>query len=304
MTVHSDVSGNKTRWSSRVLRANPTTVLALMVLAVLGGMWLWTFDLATRRPMPQLAFEHVGPTWSCLSGYDAHGRCLLSSLAGGVHSFLGAGLLAMGVTVLGGMLLGVLAGYDRLPVRGAVRALLSMLEGLPRLAIFILVFSLSDHSPLVLGLAVGTLGIPALSGEIRERFERLQGSSFIQASRSHGLGEGRIVGLHLLWKACQERIFRQGVLTFGTLLVVESSLSFALQVNSSPTEQSWGHLLYQSTSGLYNLVSELMESSGLGWRALLGGLVPFLWSAGLLLAVQWATWHLGDVAASAREVER
>lgn len=254
--------------------------LAWCILGLLVVAWFTTLEPETRMGRISSALRNGAPTWHCLSGYDDRGACVLSNLAGGVHGFFLPGLLAASVAVVGGLLAGILAGYDRSPVKSWMPALLGGLEAVPRLAVLMLVFVMFEHSPVALGMALGLTSIPGVAEQLAESFYRLQQRSYMAAARHHGIRETRLLFVHLIWLECRPILQQQAVMTFGLMLLAESSLSFALRSNTSPTELSWGTQLYLSTSALYHP----------SWRTL----PPFLAIVTAFLGVMWATWELGS----------
>lgn len=309
------------------------TVLAILLLVGVCAAFLATIDERDRVDYGnrQLASGwESAPSLSCPTGRDRDGRCVGRNLMGGVHSFVPAGLAAALLAGLGGGLAGLGGGYAPQPISGITRALLRMLESLPRLAILLLIYRLFDHSIFALGVALGLLSIPQLAEQIFARIEGLEQTDFIRSARAHGMGERRVVWHHILFLSCRGDIIRHVIVVFGNMLVAETSLSYALQSNLSTTEWSWGYQLHRATQALYEAVysvsawlTRLQETRGVGEQFLGDGTrqgggqtasfadaLEYLWTHGIpqflcvvfaILAVLWATHYLGEWAARAAD---
>lgn len=230
--------------------------------------------------------------WACPTGYTRQGACLLDALMGGTHSFVLPGLLAAALGVGGGVVLGVALGHDRSPLRVLAQTITALLDALPRLMVVLVVYFLSDHSLLAMGATLGVLSMPTLALMLEQRLLALQATQFIPAARRHGLSEGRLLFFHMLWLSSADLLLAHVLLTGGSMMLLESSLSYAMQVSLSPSEQSWGYLLLDGLPPLYQL------ATGLGQQGLAYPMPPGLWPLLCvvlsLLAVQWATLVLGQ----------
>jgi len=226
------------------------------------------------------------------------------SIAGGVHSFLVPGLVAALVAGAGGILFGVLEGHvGGIPGRLS-RRIMGVLESLPRLVMLVLAFSLSGYSMKVVGVALGLLGMPALASEVAVRFQQLSGTDYLASSRAHGLSRVRIVVHHGLLLSCSGDIVRRMVLTFGQMMVADTTLTYVLGKNLSGTTISWGYQLRRSLDCLYDTLWALEDWLSKGQTAIpwYQGWCQFLSIMLAVLAVLWATLVLGEAAA--RRMER
>lgn len=288
------------------LRRNTSLWGAAGVLAAMLGTAAWTWQEKARLARIHPELRRAMPTWTCPTGYDASGRCVFDDLMGGVHGFLEPGALSVCLTLVVGATLGLVLSRPSLPGRAVFHAAINGLEALPRLAVLLMVFLLSDGSLMAMGGVLGLLCAPALAHQIFERVSRLQRKSFVEAARSHGVPERRVQLYHLLWLSCRGLLLRHAAMAFGYMLVAESSFSYALQLNPSQTERSWGDQLRSATEALYASVARWFFTTSGGREA--GGreagleFFQFLAVAGILMAVLWALHTVGEL--SARHTER
>ncbi len=245
----------------------------------------------------------ASPTLTCFTGYDESGRCVAWSIAGGVHSFLVPGLLAALIVGAGGTLFGVLQGHGAQGTRRLSRGVMGMLEALPRLVLLVLAFSLSGYSMTMVGIALGLLGMPALASEVAMRFDQLEDTDYMASTRAHGLGMGRIILYHGLLLSCSGDIVRRMVLTFGQMMVADTTLTYVLGKNLSGATMSWGYQLHRSLDCLYDTLWALEDFLNRGSTAIpwYQGWCQFLSIMLAVLAVLWATLVLGETAAQRME---
>ncbi|MFM7200813.1 MAG: hypothetical protein ACKO6N_08480 [Myxococcota bacterium] len=276
--LHATTEHQLGRW--QMLRWSLADGMAWATLLAVAVAFFVTLDEHDRMGRIDADHQLEGPSWACVTGYDARGACVLDNLLGGVHAFVLPGTLAALLTLMGGIGAGLLLSCERPSLVIPTRWLLVAVEAVPRLALLLLVQVLSGHHPLALGAAVGLTAMPGLAWQLQERIFRLQQKQAIRAARTHGLSEGWIVLHQLLWLECRGLVWQQALHAFAGLLLAEAALSFALGANSSPTEQSWGSLLLSLRAGIYRP----------SWERL----VPFLAVLGAFLAVLSALWRVGD----------
>ena len=130
-----------------VFRRQPvaTTVVALVLLGGLLAPLLAPYDPA----VPHMADRLQRPSQTYLMGTDEFGRDLLSRLLFGARIAVQAGLIAVGIAMFGGVLIGLVAGY----FGGRVDYFLSRLvEGMQAFPVVLLAIVITA----ILGPSVGT----------------------------------------------------------------------------------------------------------------------------------------------------
>ncbi|NLG52169.1 MAG: hypothetical protein GX552_18825, partial [Chloroflexi bacterium] len=138
----------------------------LLAAAAFGGLaapWLApaepnTIDLAAQLQAP-------GPAHPL--GADFYGRDLLSRLLWGARTTLSAGATGVLIGATGGLLLGLLAGFDQGALGLALVALIDLMLAFPALLLALLVVALLGPSLPALSVAVGIAGIPNYARLVR-----------------------------------------------------------------------------------------------------------------------------------------
>lgn len=213
----------------------------------------------------------LGPNSDFWFGADAAGRDLFVRTMYGARTSLLVGIVASGLAVLIGTLIGLLAGFfgrwtDTTLSRGA-----DVMLAVPQLLISIgIVASCSTTKDGCLGglvkpgltivIAVIVLfSWPYVARVVRGNTLSLKEKEFVEASRSIGAGNIRILGGDLLPNIAAP------IIVLATLLIPQSILFEAalsyLGLGVPPDQASWGQILADA-SGLYDVAWWLMVFPG------------------------------------------
>jgi ABC-type dipeptide/oligopeptide/nickel transport system permease subunit len=256
--------------------AGGVVILVLIVLALFGG------PVAERvtghqqnEPFPETMLDEfglpLGPSSEFWFGADAAGRDLFVRSMYGARTSLLVGIVASGIAVTIGTIIGLLAGFfgrwtDMTLSRGA-----DVMLAIPQLLISIgIVAACSTTKDGCLGgliqpgltivIAVIVLfSWPYVARVIRGNTLSLKQKEFVEASRSLGAGSTRIIAGDLLPNLTAP------IIVLATLLIPQSILFEAalsyLGLGVPPDQASWGQILADA-SGLYDVAWWLMVFPG------------------------------------------
>ena len=213
-------------------------VLAIVVLGALIGPWLGYDVVGDADPTRALA-EPSAAHWL---GTDHLGRDVAWRLLIACGPFVGPGLLACLVCLVLGVPTGTASGLLGGPVAGLIRFGFTVIEGLPRFVLVLLVLAIYGTSWWILALVAGIAYAPTLGEAVHERLEGLREAEYVVANRAHGVPEWRLVLVHLLWAACRRLIARHLVGLFAFFLILETTLSY-LDFGVAQPWPSWGNML-------------------------------------------------------------
>lgn len=233
-------------------------------LAVVGGLLLLSVALASALapvltsadPVKPTFSKRLSPPWGLggtrayVLGADNLGRDILARLLhGGRISLTLAGsavVLAAGVGVVVGLLAGSVGGrLDDLVMRVADVQL-----AFPVIMLAIAIVAVVGTSPVTL------VGVLALSGwvlyarTVRANVLTIRQLEYVDAARSVGAGDLRIVFRHVLPNTLAP-ILVIGSSQFATMVLLESGLSF-LGMGVQPPQPSWGAMLSEGRDYLSN----------------------------------------------------
>jgi peptide/nickel transport system permease protein len=207
-------------------------------------------DWALYPPIPyapersDLVNRLQGPSRYHWLGTDDRGRDVLSRMVWGTRISISIGFVAVGISVLIGMILGALAGY----YGGVVDVLiLRTIEVMMCVPVFFLIIALIAFLPPSIYNIMVVIGITGWTGVarlVRGEFLKLRESDFATAARATGLRDARVMFRHLLPNALAPVLVSA---TFGVAgaILTESALSF-LGFGVPPPTASWGEILSQS----------------------------------------------------------
>jgi len=221
-------------------------VLGLVIfLAIFAGV------LAPYNPDSQsLADVLQAPSGAHLFGTDDLGRDILSRVIYGSRVSLEVGLISVSVALVGGCLIGLVAGYWGGMVDEVLMRAMDALAAFPAL-----VLALAITSALGMGIgnamiAIGIVYIPAFARLVRGQALSVRERDYVTAARSLGAGHFRIMLRHI-WPNVTAPIIVQASLAVGFAIITEAALSF-LGVGVRPPTASWGSMLNEGYQYLEN----------------------------------------------------
>jgi len=179
-----------------------------------------------------------------LLGTDDTGRDVLSRLIWGTRISISVGFVAVGISVVMGVLMGALAGYYRGKVDMVILRIIETMMCFPSLIIILALIAYLGRSIWIIMIVIGIVGSPSVARLVRGEFLKLRESDFATAARATGLSDLRVMLRHILPNALAPVLVDA---TFGVAgaILIESALSF-LGFGVPPPTASWGEILSQS----------------------------------------------------------
>lgn len=220
---------------------NPTALVgtiilsALVLIAVIGPFFV-------QDPLlQQTSIKLQPPSLEHWFGTDDFGRDVLARIVVGARYSLTAGLVAVGLGLLGGLIMGAFAGYYGGLLDQVIMTLCDIMLAFPSILLamgVVMVMEPGIYTPMV---AVGISSIPPFARLVRAQFMSLRTSSFVEAVRSSGAGDLRIIFRHLLPNSLGPVII-QATLRIGSAILMAATLSF-LGLGAQPPTPEWGSML-------------------------------------------------------------
>lgn len=229
------------QWFSRLWRGRAARV-ALVIL----GLYLLA---AAAAPLlaPRDPFRMHGgaalqaPSAEFWLGTDRFGRDQFSRLLYGSRMSFQVGLIAVGVALLTGTALGVLAGYFKGATDAVLSRLMDILFAFPELLLALAVMAVLGAGTGNLMLAIGIVYTPIFARIARGAVLEVAAREHVEAARAMGAGHGQILFRHVLPNIAAPLIV-QTTLSFAFAVLAEASLSF-LGLGVEPDAPSWGIML-------------------------------------------------------------
>jgi ABC-type dipeptide/oligopeptide/nickel transport system permease subunit len=220
-------------------RRNRLALVGLVLVVVLAASaalapWVAPYDPARQS----LIEKRAKPGGKYVLGADEFGRDILSRVIYGSRVALLVGLLSAAIAVLGGLLLGTIAGFsggwlDALMMRG-----IEILLAFPYLLLALAIVAALGPGALNTTIAVGIWGVPAVTRIVRGSVLALRETEYVGAARALGAPAPALLRRHILPNVVP------GLIVYATLfmanaILLEAALSF-LGLGVQPPTASWG----------------------------------------------------------------
>ena len=218
-------------------------IVGATVLAALVSL-VWTpYDPLLATPAERLA----GSSAEHLLGTDRFGRDVLSRLLVGAQITLFVGIIAVTISAVIGVPLGIAAGmrqgkfFDSLVMRSA-----DLLLAFPALLLAIIAGAVWGPSTLTAMIAIGVAGIPSFARVSRSGTLQVMSQDFIAAARVSKVSEFQIAYRHV-FPNISGLVIVQSSVYFALAILAEAALSY-LGLGTAPPEASWGRMLQDAQS--------------------------------------------------------
>ncbi len=221
---------------SRTAVVGSVIILGFVALAVLAP-WIAPYDplisdwIAVREPP---SFKHP-------LGTDDLGRDVLSRVIWGAQTALIAGVASVLIAVVVGVPLGLAAGFMRGWVDIVISRIADALLACPQLMLAIALAVFLGASLVNATVAIGVSTVPAFIRLARAETIRIRSEVYIEAARSVGNPDRRLLFIHILPNLVPAMIV-QSTLAMAVAIIAEAGLSF-LGLGRQPPAPSWGQML-------------------------------------------------------------
>ena len=222
--------------ASRLAVCGGAIVLAVVVVALLAPL-IAPYGIDDRDITDPLRppFSEV---WL---GSDDWGRDVASLLILGARTSLYVGIGAVLLEAAIGLAIGMIAGYFGGLIDEVLMRIADVILTLPVLMLLILAVSMFEMQGLnVIILVSGLLGWPLLARIVRSEFLSLKQSTFVEAAKSMGAGQWRIILRHILPNTMSSVIVLV-TMDIPWYIFYEASLTFL--GFGDPNAASWGVLM-------------------------------------------------------------
>ncbi len=222
-------------------RANPMFVVGVLMLTPLILMAIMAPFLTFLDPLSINAPQKLlPPSWAHPFGTDHFGRDVLARIVYGSQISLRVGIGSTILTALFGIFLGVASGWYHWAdaIIGRVSDSLMIFPGF---VLAIMIMAAIGPSEFNVIISVTVLYVPRVIRTVRASVIEFRGAEFVEAARTVGAGDFRLLFLHILPKAAGP-VMVQLSFGFAWAILVEAGLSF-LGLGTPPPTPSWGSMI-------------------------------------------------------------
>lgn len=238
----------------RRLRKDKVAMISLVVivLIVLMAVFAPVFAAITGHP-PNEQYRDIGltpdglprgPNGTFWLGTDDLGRDILVRIAYGARVSLLVGVIATAITVVIGVVLGLAAGFLGGITDTVLARLIDVVLSVPFLLVAIALVSVTGPSLTVTVLVIGCFSWASVARIVRGQVLSLREREFVEAARSLGAGDRRIMFVDILPNVLAPVIVYTTLL-IPVVIVTQATLSF-LGLGLPPPTADWGGMISSS----------------------------------------------------------
>jgi peptide/nickel transport system permease protein len=251
--------GLRTAWG--LLRSSRTAIAGLVIV----GFWVavalladaclvqprcWARDpeftatplLARYDPLEQFSGAGLqGPSWEHWLGTDRLGRDLWARVAHGARIILVLAPISVGIALLVGGALGLVAGYFGGQVDEIVMRLLDALMAFPQILLYLVIIAALGPSALNVVLAITIAGAPGIARLVRSLTLDIKTRDYVAAAQTRGERAWYIMVVEILPNA-RGPIIVDAMLRVGYAVFAIGTLGF-LGLGLPPPSPDWGSIV-------------------------------------------------------------
>ncbi|MFD7154330.1 ABC transporter permease [Kribbella sp. NPDC059898] len=226
--------------------------LAVILLIVLMALLAPLFAAVTGHP-PNEQYRSIGltpdglprgPNGTFWLGTDDLGRDILVRIAYGARISLLVGVIATAITVAIGVVLGLAAGFLGGITDTILARLIDVVLSVPFLLVAIALVSVTGPSLTVTVLVIGCFSWASVARIVRGQVLSIREREYVEAARSLGAGDGRIMYVDVLPNVIAPVIVYTTLL-IPVVIVTQATLSF-LGLGLPPPTADWGGMISES----------------------------------------------------------
>ncbi len=181
-------------------------------------------------------------------GTDYHGRDMLARIIYGGQISIAIGLIGSVIAVFIGIVVGSVAGYIGGSVDNFIMRFVDIMYSLPYLLLVIIFMAMFGQNILNLFFAIALVSWLTVARIVRGQIISLKNSEFVEAARSIGASNRRIIFKHIVPNTLGV-IIVFGSLEIPAFIMYEAFLSF-LGLGISAPYASWGSLVGDAVEGM------------------------------------------------------
>ncbi len=220
-------------------------ILFFISVAIIGPSLVKTDPLET-----DLLNKLQPPSKEHWFGTDNFGRDIFSRIIHGTGLTLTVGFLSVAVGGIIGVIIGIISGYYGGWLDTILMRIMDVLLAFPGILLALAIVSVLGGSLQNVIIAVGIFSIPAFARIVRGSTLQVKKLEYIDAVRSLGASDIRIIFRHIL-PNIMSPIIVQATMRVATAILTASGLAF-LSLGAPPPAPEWGAMLNDGRVYMHN----------------------------------------------------
>lgn len=229
--------------TKRLLK-NKLAVVGLIIIVLQIAMAIFAPYITFHDPvkqnlslseLPMLSDNH----WL---GTDNYGRDVWSRIVYGARISLVIGIIAVTLGLIGGITLGLIAGYYK-KLDSIIMRIVDLMFAFPGILLAMLIIAILGTSLVNVAIAISIWSIPTCARIVRGSVLSIKEKEYIMAMKSLGASDLRIMFKHILPNAFAP------IIVFATMQMASAILSTAslsyLGLGAQPPTPEWGAMIAQ-----------------------------------------------------------
>lgn len=205
--------------------------------------------LATHEPLrTNIRNRLEPPSATHIMGTDQNGRDVYSRIVHGARVSLAVGLGVVALTTVAGALIGLVSGYMR-RLDGPLMRIMDGIMAFPGILLALAIIAALGNNPFNVVLALTATYTPRTARVVRGAVLSLREITYVEAARSLGSSDGRIMFRHILPNTLSP-ILVQATYILARAVLAEAALSY-IGAGISPPQPSWGNILADGQLYMY-----------------------------------------------------
>lgn len=227
---------------ARKLARDPLGLLGFVIVVLLVLSAIFADVLATHDPFQMAPRQRMlEPSTAHFLGTDQLGRDVYSRVVYGGRIALWVSLVAVSLSLLGGLVLGMLAGYGPRWLDNALLLIFDAVRSFPTIMFALAMVTLLSPSLSTIITIVVVTAIPVYGRIVRIQTLSMKETEFILAERALGAGPIRILLSHILPNVIGPLLILASM-EIPVVITIEAGLSF-LGLGVRPPTPTWGSIL-------------------------------------------------------------
>jgi len=235
-------ASNALRATLRAFNTNKASWIGLAIFLIVVAAAILAPLIAPHDPLDQDVLDRLKPpSAEHLLGTDYYGRDTFSRLLYGARFSLVIGIVSTLIAMAAGTLIGMLAGWRGGRFDTIIMQIMDMLLAFPSLILGLIIVAMLGPSIENIIAAIALTSVPPFARIARAPTIAVKGRDFVEACRSLGFSDTRILSVHILPNIFPE-ILVMGSLWLANAIRTEASLAF-IGLGLKPPTPTWGGMI-------------------------------------------------------------